>query len=167
MGKKLSPETLESFFNLDRIMNREGLDGPDLDEWFQLCATVSSSLSGPSNAGANERTALRVPMSFPAKIKIGDETFDGKTRNVSVQGISLSSQSKLPINNRTVHVSVVFSFPRFLRRAEKTSMSFSGHVRWSKIGETSIMNLEFVPLPHDDFEALEAILHRYIKMQIA
>ena len=46
-------------------------------------------------------------------------------------------------------------------------MSFSGHVRWSKIGETSIMNLEFVPLPHDDFEALEAILHRYIKMQIA
>ena len=94
MGKKLSPETLESFFDLDRIMNREGLDGPDLDEWFQLCATVSNSLSGPSNAGANERTALRVPMSFPAKIKIGDKTFDGKTRNVSVQGISLSSQSK-------------------------------------------------------------------------
>ena len=52
MGKKLSPETLEAFFDLDRIMNREGLDGPDLNKWFELCAAVSDSLSGPSDAGA-------------------------------------------------------------------------------------------------------------------
>lgn len=166
MGKKLSPNELESFFVLDRAMNRDGLDGPELDQWFDLCSSITSNLAGPSDAHSSERTAFRVPMACPVNIRIGDSSFKGTSRNVSVQGISIGSSESLPVDNRTVHIDITFSFPRFLRRAESIPMSFSGHIRWSKVGKTSIMNLEFTPLPQDEFEALEQILHRYIKTQV-
>ena len=167
MGKKLSPSDLDAFFSLDRTMNRDGLDGPELDEWFDLCSSISNNLSGPSDAHSSERTAFRVPMVCPAKVRIGDTTFSGETRNVSVQGVSIGSAETLPVDNRTVHVNITFVFPRFLRRAETIEMAFSGHVRWSKVGSSSIMNLEFTPLQQDEFESLESILHRYIKTQIS
>ena len=166
MGKKLSPSEVETFFSLDRTMNRDGLDDAELDEWFRLCSLISSNLSGPSDAHSNERTAFRVPMSFPVTLRIGDSTFTGDTRDVSVQGVSIGSGESLPVDNRTVHLKIAFSFPRFLRKAECIEMEFSGHVRWSKVGRTSIMNLEFTPLEQDTFETLESILHRYIKTQI-
>lgn len=166
MGKKLSPSELEAFFALDRSMNREGLDEAELDEWFRLCSLISNNLSGPSDAHSSERTAFRVPMSFPVDIKIGDTGYVGQTRNLSVQGVSIGSDEPLPVDNRTVHIGITFSFPRFLRKTERILMRFSGHVRWSKVGRTSIMNLEFTPLEQANFEALESVLHRYIKTQI-
>jgi hypothetical protein len=167
MGKKLSPHELEAFFSLDQTMNRDGLDGPELDEWFHLCSSISNNLSGPSDAHSSERTAFRVPIVCPVEIRIGETQFAGTTRNVSVQGVSIGSDQTLPVDNRTVHVTIKFSFPRFLRKAETIEMAFSGHVRWSKVGSSSIMNLEFTPLEQGEFEALENVLHRYIKTQIS
>lgn len=166
MGKKLSPSKLEAFFALDRTMNREGLDGDDLDDWFHLCSLITNNLTGPSDAHSSERTAFRVPVSCPVDIQIGETAFTGETRNVSVQGVSICSDEALPVDNRTVHIDITFSFPRFLRRTERVVMQFSGHVRWSKVGRTSIMNLEFTPLEQAKFEALESVLHRYIRTQI-
>jgi len=166
MGKKLSPSELEAFFSLDRAMNRDGLDENELDDWFRLCSLISNNLSGPSSAHFSERTAFRVPMTCPVDIRIGETKFAGETRDVSVQGVSIGSNEALPVDNRTVHIDITFSFPRFLRKPEHIVMSFSGHVRWSKVGRSSIMNLEFTPLEEANFEALESVLHRYIKTQI-
>lgn len=166
MARTLSEAELEEFFRLDRVMNREGLDGEDLDDWFKLCSMVQTTIAGPSNSESNERTAFRVPVKFPVDMTVGGSAFKGVTRNVSVQGASVASAHPLPIDNRTVHLTIHFTFPRFLRRAKVISLDFGGHVRWSKIGRSSIMNLEFLPVPADTFEVLEDLLHQCIRKQI-
>jgi hypothetical protein len=99
----------------------------------------------------NRRRFDRVQFESQAMVKTGGQSFEASTENLSLNGLFIRTEKRLPVGNRA---EVMFVLPSASRSSE---ISVNGAVvRYDNDG----MAFQFGSLDHDSFSLLKTIINR-------
>ena len=107
--------------------------------------------------GREKRKYPRVEINWPVTIYVDDEIIEGETNNISAEGVSVRSETPLPVNK-------VFSI--LIRPPDHQAIDLKGQVVWSDMygvtgaEETEVYGLGIclVELSEEDKKAIKAML---------